>query len=266
MKYIKIFSLVALALLFNACEQDFEDDNFRPRDRTSGWLEFPTESETVFTSSGEFLVPVEVNVPINKDGFNVNYTVEVISGNAPNINTGTFDANVPAGTREPNITLAIDPENISEYSIKVTLNSVDKDNITVGIPDSGRLTEFILGVTCPVPLEYSGASFLDGDQIGTFDVTLEPTDEPNEFTITSAWGDFVFDLTGDPQFAGMFQYTGTLIVNSDSTVEIVADDTDSFPDGGTGTIATCAGELNYTLTQAVFTGDFTVDVELNAIE
>ena len=76
----------------NACEQDFEDDNFRPRDRTSGWLEFPTESETVFTSVGEFSVPLDVNVPINKDGFNVNYTVEVVSGSAPNINTGTFDA------------------------------------------------------------------------------------------------------------------------------------------------------------------------------
>ena len=70
--------------------------------------------------------------------------------------------------------------------------------------------------------------------------------------MTSAWGDFVFDITGDPQFSGEFQYTGTLIVNGDNTVEIVPDDTDSFPDGGTGTISTCDGELNYTLTQAVF--------------
>ena len=52
--------------------------------------------------------------------------------------------NVPADTVIPNITLAIDPENISQYSVKGNLNSVDKDNITVGIPESGRLTEFIL--------------------------------------------------------------------------------------------------------------------------
>jgi hypothetical protein len=263
MKYIKITSILFILVLFGACEQDFNDDKFQPRDRTSGWVQFGSTETTQFTSVGEFKLPVDVNVPINKNGFTINYTVEVVEGSAPQIETGTFDASVPANSDDPNITLNINPENISQYAIQVTLNSVSADNITVGIEGTDRPTVFTLGITCPVPLNYTGTTFIGDSPINTFDLELTPTDSPNEFLMNTAWGDFVAAATGDPSFAGQFQYVATLVVNDDNTVDIVADDPDTFP-GGTGVISTCEGTLNYTLEQAVFTTDFTVDVELVA--
>lgn len=263
MNYIKITSLLIIAVLFASCEQDFEDDRFRPRDRTTGWVQFNGTNDTKFTDVGEYTLPLDVNVPINDNGFNINYTVEVIEGNAPDIETGTFDATVPVDSRNPNITFNINPENESQYVIQVTLNSVNDDDISVGIEGSERPTVFNLKITCPVPLEYTGKTFIGDSEINTFDLTLTPTDDPNEFEMDTAWGDFVAAATGDPSFAGQLQYAGTLTINSDDTVDIEADDPDTFP-GGTGVISTCEGTLNYTLEQAVFSGDFVVDVELTA--
>lgn len=238
MKYIKILSLVALALIFNACEQDFEDDNFRPRDRTSGWVEFETDTFKTFPSRGEYRIPFDVQVPINKDGLMIDYTVETLAGTPPEGSTGNFTAEVPADTRNTSDFLNIGVEPSDEYSLKYTMNSVDADNVTVGIEGSGRPTEHIINV-CPVPLEWTGENDITG---GEFTLVLTPTDNPRVYETSTAWG-----------VVGGVEYPATFEINDDQSLNITSPNSDLT--GGEGVMNTCDGTMEYTLQQLLFVED-----------
>lgn len=267
MKYLKLIFIV-LFISLTSCEQDFNDDNFRPRDRSSGWIQFGTSSATEIFDVGEVSIPFQIEVPENKDGFSFEYSIEVVSGSAPSIDEGTFTANVEANTNTFSRSITINPENASQYSIEVQLLSVSKDNISVGIEGSGRPTTFTLNITdqCEVPLTWEGSTNALGESdINQFDMTLTETDEPNEFEMDTAWGDFVDAVTAD-DFSGQFPYSGTLIINDDDTVDFVADDPSAFPDGGSGTISTCNGTMTLVLTQGLFQDAFEVTVNYTAVE
>lgn len=92
--------------------------------------------------------------------------------------------------------------------------------------------------------------------------TLTPI-SGNSYAIDSAWGpNFVAALTGNPAYQGQFLYAGTLTINSDFTVTIVASPTSPWATGGTGTYNPCTNVISYTLTQALFTNPFTASVVL----
>lgn len=262
MKYIKILSLVALALVLNACEQDFEDDRFRPRDRTTGWVQFSTSSDQAFNNGNEFKIPFDVNVPINPDGIAIDYNVEVVSGTAPEGVAGSFTENIEPDERETSASITLNPEFTSNFTLKYTITNVDDEDISVGIEGSGRPVTFTLEVCdTTFPLTWNGTTFIEGSEIGTFTMNLTPTSVDNEYTIDTAWGDFVADATGDPSFIGQFPYSGTLVLNDDNTVEIISDNAEQLP-GGEGVFDPCANSLEYSLEQALFNGDFLVDVVL----
>lgn len=263
MKNIKIISLMLITVLFAGCEQDFNDDDFRPRDRTSGWIQFSTSSQTeLLFDVGEVAIPFQIEVPENKEGFTFQYSVEVVSGDAPAVETGTFTAEVDPDTNTFERTISVDPENVSKYSVEVTLLSVSEENISVGIEGSGRPTVYTLNITdeCDVPLNYVGSTNFNGNQdVNQFDMTLTPTDDPNVFEMDTAWGDFVDAVTAD-DFSGQFPYSGTLTINEDDTVDFVADNAGAFPNGGSGTISTCNGTMTLVLTQGIFGDPFEVTV------
>ena len=268
MKYLKLI-LIVLFISLTSCEQDFNDDNFRPRDRSSGWIQFGLSTATEIFDVGEVDIPFQIEVPENKDGFSFEYSIEVVEGNAPSIDEGTFTANVEPNTNTFSRSLVIDPENQSQYSVEVQLLSVSKDNITIGIEGSGRPTTFTLNITdqCDVPLTWEGSTNFNGNQdVNQFDMTLTETDDPDVYEMDTAWGDFVDAVTAD-DFSGQFPYSGTLTIADDGeTVTLTADDQSSFPDGGTGTISTCNGTMTLVLTQGLFTDPFEVTVNYTAVE
>ena len=240
MKYIKFLSIIALALVFNACEQDFEDDNFRPRDRTSGWVEFEVDTFKTFPSRGEYRIPFDVQVPINKDGLMIDYTAETLAGSPPEGSTGNFTAEVPVDTRNTSDFLNIGVEPSDEYSIKYTMNSVDADNVTVGIEGSGRPTEHVVNV-CPIPLEWTGEVDVTG---AVFTLTLTPTEDPRVYETSTAWG------TVGPNNV---PYPATFEINDDQSLNITSSNSDLL--GGEGVINTCDGTMEYTLQQELFVDD-----------
>ena len=248
MRYIKILSLIALALIFNACEQDFEDDDFRPRDRTSGWVEFEVDTFKTFPSRGEYRIPFDVQVPINDDGLMIDYTAETLAGTPPEGSTGSFTAEVPKDTRNTSDFLDIGVEPSEEYSIKYTMNSVNADNVTVGIEGSGRPTEHVVNV-CPVPLEWTGEVDVTG---ATFTLTLTPTDDPRIYETETAWA--IIPITDqDGNIIEEVSYPATFEINDDQSLDITAPNSDQT--GGSGVMNTCDGTMEYTLQQERFLED-----------
>lgn len=95
-----------------------------------------------------------------------------------------------------------------------------------------------------------------------FPVTLVPVgDSINEYTIASGWGpNFVSWATNNSGYDGLYQYSGTIVINDDFTIDFVGDD--AWATGGSGEFSPCTQEFSYTLQQGLFTTAFTTDVVL----
>jgi len=95
-----------------------------------------------------------------------------------------------------------------------------------------------------------------------FSVTLVPVgDSINEYTIASGWGpNFVSWATGNSGYDGLYQYSGTIVINDDFTIDFVGDD--AWATGGSGEFSPCTQEFSYTLQQGLFTTSFETDVVL----
>lgn len=261
--------LIAIVLMTSCHTNDPNDGDFRDNPR-SGWIEFVNTSSQVLNTQGSVEIPMDLNVPINDTGTDVQYMVEVIDGSAPSLETGTFSAVIPKDTREGFINFDIDPNIESNYTVQFTLTSTSNPNVIVGL-DGDNPIVFTLEVCANVlPLSWTGSSFIDGSQINTFDMTLTPTGNEGEFEVSSAWGtNFVAEATGNPGFDGQFIYDGIMTLNADNTLSIVGSDPALFPgtvlpeDSLNGNLFDpCTNQLVYTLSQGLFTGDFTVDVVL----
>jgi hypothetical protein len=213
---------------------------------------------------------MEYNVPVNQVNTQVTYTVEVVAGDAPGAETGTFTTTVAANTVDLSIDYAVNPSITSNYTLQFTIVSTSNPDVIIGLEGDNPDT-FTLDVCYNViPLNWTGNAFIDGSEINTFDMTLTPTGNEGEYTISSAWGtNFVAAATGNPAFDGQFIYDGTLTLGANNTVTIVGNDTNFFP----GTVAfddalngnifdPCALTLSYTLEQGLFTNPFVVDVVL----
>ena len=115
--------------------------------------------------------------------------------------------------------------------------------------------------TISVDTTYSGASYIGTSLVSENTHTFTPTGNPNEYAVDSCWGSsFVADATGNPAYQGQFIYSGTLTINSDLSVTVVGNS--AYATGGTGSYNPCTGEITYTLTQALFSNPFTVNVIL----
>jgi hypothetical protein len=272
MKNIFKLTFVAFALVMSFVSCDNIDlDGFEPN-VTSGWVEFEEESDQVFNDSGTITIGMEYNVPVNQVNTTVNYTVEVIEGEAPGAVTGSFVAVVPRNTRDLSIDYAIDPTITTNYTLLFTIESTSNPDVIIGLDGDNPDTHTLEVCFNDFPLSYTGNAFIEGELINTFDMTLTETETPGEYTISSAWGtNFVAEATGNPAFDGLFIYDGNFTLNPDFTVSITGFDTNFFP----GTIPNddplnlngnqydrCTKTLTYTLEQGLFGGDFVVDVVL----
>lgn len=271
-KIINILSIFLLVFTFS-CEDN--DDGFTNDDPTTGWVEFATAgSGTTISGSVETLeLPVSLRVPIYRDGLTVSYSIEAVEGDYSSIlttgNSLTFIPDNHTVNGSSNVkSLELNFEGVDELTERivfdVVLSAVDVDGVTIGVDDNS-VTSYRISTPCLI--EVSETYNVDVEALGG--VAPSHTVDfveigPNQFSLSSTWGpNFVGWATDDESFNGQYLYPGFVVVNDDLTVDVISDDPLS-PDGGSGTYDSCNDIFYITLTQGVFSTEFTVDLVMSA--
>jgi len=278
MKNIFKIAAVSLVLLIIGCDA-VDDSNF-PRNRESGWVEF-NQSELYFLNTDTSTeIPIQYNVPINRVNTIITYNVEVVNGTNPGVEEGSFETIVPADTRDVSIPYEFLASDDGNYTVRFTITAVSNPDVIIGLDGDNP---FVLDAT--VVRDFTGEALTPdcGPVNNTFDVSVDRTEEDGEFSVTSAWGsNYVAALTGNPGFEGLFLYEAIMSVSEDrngggnTIVSLVGVDPGLFPGSNLGVdedgdpIEPCGevsfnsdtGEINYSLSQNLFTGDFIVGVTL----
>lgn len=253
-----------------SCDTDYYGDAFE-NDPTSGWVEFKglfTQVSTGATVS----IPLIQQSPVNEIATTITYTVTQAANSidtAPASVLGTFTTVIPKNEVDGAIVLEIPADNL-DYTLEITLVDTSQDNLILGLegntPEEHPIVHTVQVCDGTIKTSYTGMSYIGESLISTFQATLTPVPgEDNTFNIDTAWGtDFVANAASDPTLVGQFVYSGTLTVNDDRSVIIVADDQANFPNGGTGTYDPCTKTFNLVLTQELFSSPFDVPVVLTA--
>ena len=255
-----LFTFLTIVLV--GCDTDKGDESYMDNRATIAGI--TESSSTLFaTADGENTYTLKINVSkvleSNMDlTIAIDETSEAIEG--VDFNLSESSINIAAGSFSGSIDIVADFDNASFDGKKLKLNLVVPDGVLVG---EGSSITIDIVKSCPLPSElassYTANPFafdLDAPEftasftrVGTTGLTYE---------VNSGWGpNFVGWATGDPDYNGAFIYPCELTVNADGTVTVSGE---SYYTGGTGTYDACTGVISVTLTQAVFTNPFTVDV------
>lgn len=275
MKKLIYAFLSITALTFVGCTEDLNEGKFNA-DEESGWVQFaPTEEEieageiaSSFKRGGQFLIPVYLQAPVNRDGVEVTYTVEDVEGSSQGTISSSGVVEIPKGTNTGDIVLNFEDVSVSSSTVlKITLTSTNRNNVQVGLEDGSKpVSQLVRICGNAFSTTYEGDSATsDGLPGEIFNVALVPVPgTDNQFTLSTVWGpNFVAALTGNPGDEGQFVYPVTLTVNSDASVTVTTDV--PYGEGGTGTYNACSDTFELNVSQSVFTGDgsdFTVDITL----
>lgn len=106
--------------------------------------------------------------------------------------------------------------------------------------------------------DYVGTVSYNGTPFEQFDVTLT-NDGSYVFSADTLWGDAIAGLTGRAEYAGAFQYPGTITLGEDFAVTV--DSEWAFAMGGDGEYDPCTGVFSYELVTSIFD-----DPETEAVE
>lgn len=227
------------------------------------------QMETRTASTAEDGDPMTLNVALgsvdNPNGTSVNFDVIISSGDASrfNIEPSNGILEIPAGEFTGQITVTPIDNLENDGNVNLSIELVPTDNLKVGVAGNGfEKTAASLVINdndCPTEIseEYGVDVFALGGQAPSHDVEFVPVDgSDNQWTITSSWGpNFVGWATGNAGFNGQFVYAGTVTLNDDFTVDF-----EGTNGTGTGTYSACDDRFEITITQNVFTTDFTVDL------
>lgn len=277
MKNILKLIPILLFVFTLSCEQD--DDNARfSSDPTTGWVEFSTttSSTTISTQTESLSLPVILRVPVYKNGITVTYALEPVIGDFSNIvttngNTLEFLSNeLPGPDGTPSIkNIELTFQNLSSTTpltaFDVVLTAVDVDGVNIGLGENS-ITRY--RVSTPCPTIFSDSYNVDVTALGgtapSHNVQLVPVPgTDNQFTVSSTWGpNFVGWATGNPGFNGQFPYPAIITVNPNLTVDVIGTGSPALS-GGSGTYDTCSDVFLITLTQDLFTTEFTVDIVMS---
>lgn len=266
MKNLKII-LVALAFIgLSSCG---DEDNVTYSG--DAYAQFQVAS----ASTGEDGEPITVDVSLatgeNTSGETINFDLQILSGDASRftIEPSNGSLTIPAGEFVGQIVVTPIDNDVLDGDVELQITLTDSGSLPGGINGADERSVAMLTIgdnDCipPLPTLYNVDVFAFGFQAPSHEVEFVPVPgTSNQWTITSSWGpEFVAWATGNPGFSGAFPYSGTLTLNCDFTVDFIGDD--SWGTGGTGTFnGTDTFEL--TLTQALFTSDFTVDIVLTGL-
>jgi hypothetical protein len=278
MKRILKYSFLALLsfVFLISCEKE-ETVNFGGNPE-SGWVQYynpNTEINELYVKGKVISIPVWFNVPVNKEGTLVNYTVTPVLGNPAGIIEYSGSVLVPAGVVNG---VAIDLKMIAE-----TFNSTLRFDVTLTGSNKSEITAGIQGSNFPITKRVNICSNAAATSyVGSSQANITPTAPPaftpwtpimtpvagvpRSWTLNTCWGlTFINFLTGNATISR--PYPGTLTINPNNTVTVVGINDPAFPNrypGGTGTFDPCTKKITYTLNQGVFTSPFTVTVTLTA--
>jgi len=266
-KIIIIFAFFAFLL---GCDTDGEDQRFS-FDSDSGWVQFPdNNTSSIINLSGSgtstLEIPLNLRTATNLPGLTVGYS---ISSN--NVVSGSGEVIYEPGSDIGVLMLSVDNGAVltEPGSVDITLTNTDRANVSVGLSDGSKPIVHNITINCAsnVGTSYTGDSFSNdlGIAAGSFPAfmsTFTPVaGTPGSWDLDTTWGpDFVSLLCGGCVPPGSFPYPSTVTLNPDNTVTVTG--VDFYTSGGTGTYNTCADEFTLNIGQALFNGDFTVDVVL----
>lgn len=257
--YFKLLAVVVLLGTFTSCEQDliiFNQGQFAQLTSTT--------AASIGESSGT-VVPITVNLA-EQASSDVTISLEITGADASRFSLTAPSITIPSGQATGEVGFsAVDNLDV-DGNVDVTIRLSASSSVPVGIGGEGlnglERVITIVDDDCPIVTasSYNVDVFAFDTQAPSHTVNLVPVmGTTNQFTITSSWGpEFVAFATGNPGFSGQFLYSGTITLNPDFTVDFAGDD--AWATGGTGTYSSCDDQFSITLTQALFTTDFTVDI------
>lgn len=255
-----LFAFLAIGL--TSCEPDTGDESYMVDRDTI--VSFTAGSSTLFTTAeGENTFTLTVAVS-QRSSSPMEIALEVDSASEAVLGTDfTMSANsitIPAGAFSGSIDIVSDFDAASFDGKSLIVKMMPVAGAILG-----QTTKCSIDIvkSCPIPdaLEASYtanpvAFDLDAPEftatftrVGTSGLT---------YAVDSGWGpNFVAWATGSSAYAGAYIYPCELTVNADGTVDVTGQ---SYYTGGSGTFDACTGVISVTLTQALFTSPFTVDV------
>jgi len=260
-KYIYI--LFASLGLLASCEEDLV-----VYDAGEGFISNEVSSATTPEDGDAISTTISLGTDMNASGTSVNFDVIIESGDASRftITPSNGVLEIPAGEFSGDI--VVEPiDNIdADGNVVIRVELSESNALPVGTAGLGlERTTTVFTITdndCPTEIseKYGVEVFALGGEAPSHTVELISVDgSDNQWTVVSSWGpEFVAWATGDPGFSGSFPYSGTIVLNDDFTVDFIGDD--AWATGGTGTYSACDDQFSITLTQALFSGDFTVDI------
>jgi hypothetical protein len=267
-----IYKLCSLALLLTmivSCDREKIDTDF-VNDRDNS-IFFQSSSRTLFVRpTGENTTTINVSSVSIADG-TIPFTITV-DPTSTAVEGVDFDIISNTEISGGSITSSFVIEayfEASETDGKTAILKLNAaDGVNIGVKDTFTLELFKL---CPfddglITTSYTAEVFAFGESAPGYDITLQPVaGEANTWSVSTGWGTtFVSWATGDPSFDGAFIYSGTITVNPDD-FSITFNGDDGWATGGTGVFSPCTQVFSYTLTQALFTSPFTVDVVLTPV-
>jgi len=271
MKNIYII-LIAVCTVFVACKDDEGPSYYS--DLEAGWVQFPSNNTSSIINLGtgvaEVEIPLFLQTTTNIAGLDVTYELVSVSGGSPSAAlSGSNVVSFAAGTDNGSVFLSVDNTAVltEPLVVDVILTGTSRNNVRVGLSDGSKPVAHRITVNCAsnVGTSYAGDAASSDLGLGfgiapAWTPTLAPVaGVDNQWTVDSAWGpDFVNFLCGGCVPPGSFPYPATITLNSDNSVTVTGD---GYATGGSGTYDPCSDEFDLVLTQALFSGSFTVEVK-----
>lgn len=249
-----VTSVFALALLITSCnsddsftyelpeQADITDVSFSTIQSSTSQCKADLTITTTDVASVYYLILPSTDVaPSSEDVFDDGSALSFDSATSVSVTTGNLNSGV----------------NYTIYAVTVNKDGLRSEQVFTASYAQPTYSIF-------VDSTYTSTVTALGGQRPSHTATLTPVPgSPNQYNIDSAWGPtLVATLTGNPAFVGQYVYAGTLTINSDFSVTIVGVPTSAWATGGTGTYNPCTNVISYTLTQALFTNNFTTSVVL----
>jgi hypothetical protein len=288
-KFKIIFVLTLLVSVFS-CE---DDDATNVSNRESGWVQFlntsPDVEGYVLGIDAEAKIPVNIQVPSTSSDLVVNYELVSVSGDNPNNFFSATSLTVPAGVTSisgPDNNTGIEYGNLPKIELDLTnvtltsnmifdivLTSTNTNSIKVGLNNEKKTVQRVsispvilpsvtLGSTATGDSYSNDLGAGPGAVVPPYTVNFTPVSgEENTWDLDTSWGpDFVSNLCGGCVPPGFGPNPVRIVLNPDDlSVSVLAA---QYSDPGTGTFDPCSETFSLNIPQTLFTGTFTVDVDL----
>jgi hypothetical protein len=257
-KYLFAF----LAFGFIGCEPDTGDESYMEnRDLIAG---FTATSGTIFATAegtNTFVLTVAVSQIMSADttfGISVDETSTAVLGTDFTLSANSIV--VPAGEFSGSVNVVADFDAASFDGKSLVFNLTPAAGSLLG--KASCSLEIVK--SCPIPdaleASYTANPFAFDEDAPEFTATFTRVGTTGlTYAVDSGWGpEFVAWATGSAAYSGLYIYPCELTVNADGTVAVTG--SSFYTTGGSGTFDACTGVISVTLTQALFTSPFTVDV------